>query len=434
MNTPDPITADPPHALPLVVGRHVEEAALLCVQRLFLVRAAHVRLHQLRRLDDRLAAHLDGLSVAGPAGAALAQRALADAGRGEIFAAVALSLERRDGRALDGLLAVAEALPQTQEAVVWALGWASAASLRGVTRDLLASASAFHRRLGLAACAMHRVDPGAFLPPALEDDDEALCMQALRSAGEGGRTDLLPACLARMRQGGVPTRYAAARAALLLGEHGPAAQVLGELVAGPALLGQPERSAALQLALRVLPARQAAPVLQAVRDSPGGLAEAVRAVGHLGDPHFAPWLIERMDDPALARAAGEGFSLLTGADLAALDLEGPQPQGFEGGPDDDPEDDAIDSDADDGLPWPAPARVHAWWQAHAAGFVPGGRYFMGAQPSAGHAARVLREAAQRQRIAAAEWLCLLRPGTPLFNTAAPAWRQQRWLDAMDGPA
>jgi hypothetical protein len=42
----------------------------------------------------------------------------------------------------------------------------------------------------------------------------------------------------------------------------------------------------------------------------------------------------------------------------------------------------------------------------------------------------LKTGFQRQRIAAAEYLTLLAPGTPLFNTAAPAWRQQRLLAKM----
>jgi len=43
---------------------------------------------------------------------------------------------------------------------------------------------------------------------------------------------------------------------------------------------------------------------------------------------------------------------------------------------------------------------------------------------------VLKTGFQRQRIAAAEYLTLLTPGTPLFNTAAPTRRQQRLLAAM----
>jgi hypothetical protein len=40
---------------------------------------------------------------------------------------------------------------------------------------------------------------------------------------------------------------------------------------------------------------------------------------------------------------------------------------------------------------------------------------------------VLKTGLQRQRMLAAHHASLLRPGTPLFNTAAPAWRQKRAL-------
>jgi hypothetical protein len=43
---------------------------------------------------------------------------------------------------------------------------------------------------------------------------------------------------------------------------------------------------------------------------------------------------------------------------------------------------------------------------------------------------LLKNGFQRQRMAAAIYLCLLKPGTPLFNCAAPAWRQQRLLEKM----
>jgi len=134
-----------------------------------------------------------------------------------------------------------------------------------------------------------------------------------------------------------------------------------------------------------------------------------------------------MDEPALARLAGESFSLITGLDLAYLDLERNPPEGVDFGPNDDPEDDNVAMDEDDSLPWPDPARIAAWWQAHGNSFVAGGRYFMGEPPSTAHALKVLREGFQRQRSAAALYLCLLQPGTALFNTAAPAWRQQRLL-------
>ena len=57
----------------------------------------------------------------------------------------------------------------------------------------------------------------------------------------------------------------------------------------------------------------------------------------------------------------------------------------------------------------------------------GTRYFMGEPVNTDNCRRVLREGYQRQRIAAALYLSLMEPGTPLFPTSAPAWRQQRWL-------
>jgi hypothetical protein len=58
------------------------------------------------------------------------------------------------------------------------------------------------------------------------------------------------------------------------------------------------------------------------------------------------------------------------------------------------------------------------------------RYFMGVPPSREHCIEVLKTGGQRQRLVAAQYLCLLEPGRPAFNTSAPAWRQQRLLARM----
>jgi uncharacterized protein (TIGR02270 family) len=153
----------------------------------------------------------------------------------------------------------------------------------------------------------------------------------------------------------------------------------------------------------------------------------------VGDPQLAPWLITQMEDLRWSRLAGEAFTLITGADLAWLDLERKPPEGASdggfGGPSEDPADDDVALDQDESLPWPDAAKVQAWWASQAARFPPGRRCFMGAEPSPTEAARVLREGCQRQRHAAALWACILEPGRPLFPTAAPAWRQKRWLAA-----
>src|SRR5205085_11399091 len=94
------------------------------------------------------------------------------------------------------------------------------------------------------------------------------------------------------------------------------------------------------------------------------------------------------------------------------------------------EDDNVDVDVDGALPWPDAAKVERWWRDQSHRFHTGARYFMGAPVSREHCLHVLKAGYQRQRILAAHYLCLLEPGTPLFNTGAPAWRQQKLLAQM----
>jgi hypothetical protein len=176
-----------------------------------------------------------------------------------------------------------------------------------------------------------------------------------------------------------------------------------------------------------------------------------------GDPVYLPWLLKQMRQRALARLAGEAFSLITGVDLVAACLDNKTPAvatapsrrldvtdvdfvgaplddnppgPLETTPNDDPDDPNVEMDFDNDLPWPDIEKVEKWWTTNSAHFRKGTRYFMGAPVTREHCIDVLKTGYQRQRILAAHYLCLLDPGTPLFNTSAPAWRQQKLLDAM----
>ena len=174
-----------------VVQQHQEEAASLRSTRQFLIAAPHVRLHHLRRLDDRIAAHLDGLAVAGELGSRLCEAALESPGIGEVFAATVRAIEDRSAQSLARLMSLAEAEPACQTGLLSAFGWVSATSLRGITKQLLDSPSAFQRQVGLAACGLHQVDAGPALDGALRDPDVVLRRRGLQLAGEQGRLDVV---------------------------------------------------------------------------------------------------------------------------------------------------------------------------------------------------------------------------------------------------
>jgi uncharacterized protein (TIGR02270 family) len=417
-----------PMPIPSIVHQHAEEATVLRHVRSRAVRAPDLGFFQLARLDERIAAHLDGLLVAGRYGMNLAIAGLDEPGTGEYFVAAALAIENRDAASLENVLSCCSAISSARLGVTSAFGWVSAASLRGITQSLLNSEDPFRRQVGIAACGMHRVDPGEALVAALNDADPALRTCALRTAADVGRVELRAVCEEALANADPQCAFEAARAVALLGNRRGAAPALGKFTATPGS----SRADALALLLKLQTPTEAHAVLKTLSEDPADIRLLIRGVGIAGDPRYVPWLIQKMQDPKLMRLTGESFSLITGLDLAWVDFEQSAPEGDQTGPTDDPDDDDVAMDEDDGLPWPDAEKIAVWWQANGYRFTEGTRYFMGEPPSPAHCRVILKEGFQRQRIAAAEWLCLLQPGTPLFNTAAPAWRQQRWLARMGG--
>jgi uncharacterized protein (TIGR02270 family) len=414
-----------------VVQQHAEEAAMLRHVRSVLVRAPHVALLHLGRLDERIAAHLDGLLVAGRAGRAMATAGLERAGAGEVFAAAALALQARDAPALEPLIALAQAVPDAWRGVASALGWVSAAELQGIVQRLLGAPDGARRGLGLSACRMHQVDPGPALDAALGHADPQLLTAALRTAGELGRLDLRERARALIGHEHPEVVFRAAWASCLLGDRNGALRVLEVAAQDDA----PSSLAALSLAMAAASPAQAGEIARAfsraANDEPASLPRRralLRAIGLLGELRFVPWLIERMAEPDVARLAGEAFCWITGADLARMDLETllapPRPEH----PSADPDDDDVSLDEDESLPWPDAARVQAWWEQQGAMRASGGvRLFRGQPFTPESARRTLIEGTQRQRAHAARLACALQPGQKLFPTAAPVPRQRRWL-------
>jgi uncharacterized protein (TIGR02270 family) len=412
-----------------IATRHAENAAFLWHLRGLAVAQPHYRLDDLGMLDERLAAHLDGLRELGEAGLRACRRLLAEDEAWAVAPLALLTLEAGERRHLERIVAVAEARPEFAPVLEATLGWASPGDLRGVVQALLQSSSPLARRLGIASCAMHRVDPGPALAAAIADPDPALRARALRAAGELGRRDLLPACLEHLDNRGdanADGRHWAAVSGLLLGERHRAVAVLAEVgsTSGPAQVH------ALQIVLKAMDDGASRLLLAplAHQPMPRALRALIQGVGHTGRAVYARWLIDHMHRPETARIAGEAFTLITGADLVALELDRTPPDDGEFGPSDDPDDEHVAMDEDEDLPWPDADRVMRWWDAQGDRFPEGSRHFLGHPVDETACRDALRHGFQRQRVAAADHLALLRPGQPLFPTSAPERRQRRLLD------
>lgn len=405
-----------------IVQQHAEEAAFLWHLRDAAVHAPHYNLKDLARLDDRVEAHLDGLRIAGDAGWELCWEALAIEEPGELFAAALLAFESgRQERILPVMEAVTDN-PSLGRGLIAAFGWLDWRWVERYARKFAAVEVPAIRHFGIAAYAIHRQDPGVVLQAALQSDNPSLWARALKAAGELGRQNLLPLIIEGFTAAEEKVRFYASWSAALLGERN-ALPYLRNIAVAKSLYS--ESACAMAARNMVLPEAQAWLRELAGREETRRLAAV--GMGAVGDPSAIPWLIGIMEIPALARVAGEAFSLITGVDLAYADLDGEKPEGFEAGPTENPEDEDVEMDPDEDLAWPAPELIVRWWDAHQGEFSSGARYLAGKPISREQLQQVLHSGSQRQRAAAAVELALLQPGQTLFEVRAPGFRQQKLL-------
>jgi uncharacterized protein (TIGR02270 family) len=406
-----------------VVQQHAHDAVIQALNRTALVESPAATLERLLRFDRRLAANLEGLRIAGQEGWALAEAGLENPSGGSLFVVAVRALEEHDATRVDRAIRIAQAVDASRDGLLASFEWVDSSCLKGTAAQLLRSADAFHRMVGVAACAMHRVDPG-ITAPQLHDGDRAFRARTLRAAGELGRRDMSPECAAVARSDrDEDVKFWAAWSAALLGDREAAVAALLDIAQSTSRYCD----RALRLAIQTMSVAATREILQDQSSRAKTRRRMIPASGIAGDRAYVPWLLKQMDDPVTARIAGEAFALMTGVDLSGDSLDRPAPPDFDAGPTNDSADPDVEMDPDDNLTWPDVERIQDWWEKNTARFEKNTRYFMGAPISREHCLHVLKHGYQRQRILAAHYLCLLDPGTPLFNTSAPAWRQQKLL-------
>jgi uncharacterized protein (TIGR02270 family) len=401
-----------------VVSQHAEEAAFLWSQRSRAVADPAYTLRSLEALDERIEAHLDALRIAGDAGWALCRARLENSEGGEVFplAILAFGAGHRE-RMLDALT-VGCVSASSRHGLISALGFLDYRTVEPWVGRLLEAKAPMHRAVGVAACAIQRVDPGGALAAAANDGDPAVRSRALRAVGELKRRDLLNDVRARLGDDNEECRFWAAWT-LTLYRDPAGLNVLTKWLGREDRLG----CEALRLSLRAMTTDEGREWIRRLANDPARRRAAVIGAGVLGDPATVAWLIGNMRTRALSRLAGEAFSMITGVDLAYHDLA-QTTFGGEG----EPEEEADDTADDAVLPWPHPQRIAEWWQSRQADFQERTRYLAGHPVSADAARRVLLYGQQRQRAAGALELALREPDDVLFEVRARGSQQRRQLD------
>ncbi len=403
-----------------VISQHAEEAAFLWTSRARAVGDPTYSLKSLARLDDRVEAHLDGLRIAGEEAWPLCRSKLESGEASEVFPLAVLAFEGGERERMRDVLVVGCVSAETRRALISALGWIDHRIVAPWVERLLQAKAAVHRAVGIAACAIHRVDPGEVLNAALSDPDPILRARALRAVGELKRADLLGPAHEQLADDDEACRFWAAWT-LTLHDDRAGLKALRQWQGDGGRFGV----AALQLSLRAASVDEGRERVRTMAKDPALRRSAVVATGILGDPTSVPWIIGQMRSPEMSRLAGEAFATITGVDLEYHNLE--QVSRPDTSEEEAPADTSIDPEYDSHLPWPEPELVEHWWEAHAAGFTPGVRYLAGQPVAAESARQVLVSGRQRQRAAAAIELALLEPEEPLFEIRSRGRAQKQRL-------
>ncbi len=414
-----------------IIEMHLGEASFLWTLRERAVRDAAYDLPALADLDARIDAHLDGLVLAGAEASRAFATALEDPEPGSVFAATFVAVSCRGtasvaeacrrGSAVGDVIELAVSSPPLLRAATAALGWLPRSHLLWLLPSLLdPSREAERRSLGIAGAAAHRYDPGAALVLASDAQEAPLRARALKACAELGRTDVDVAASYGAEDGAV--RFWALWAGTLRRDS-RATELLWAVAESDSAFAE----RACTTLMRATAPTMARRWLESLAPR-GQLRKALIGAAALGDPALVPWALELLPKPELARLAAETVRRITGIDCEAGPLRSKPPAGFRSGPSDDPEDEDVEMDPDDGLPWPNASAVEASWRVIERNFATGQRYSAGKPVTTpGWLDHLLRHGRQPVRRAAAEEIALQAGRGALFEVRARAARQQREL-------
>ena len=397
--------------------QYVIDASFLWVLRSIALHQPHYYSEDILDLEKRIDAQIDGLMTSPELGWSVCEQALELEEPGEVFTAMLIAMRSYDTTKIQKAVEVGIASELAMPGLISALGWLPENLANTWVQKFLSSKDLRHKTLGLAACSVRRLDPGEFLTKILQREDcqqeEKLYARALRLVGELRRQDCMPLLQSPFKHDSDLIRFWSHWSATLLGDR-HTSQVIKDFV----LIPGSYQALAIDMAFRILPVEKAREWISIMAQDEGQVRAVIKATGVLGDPHAVNWLIGKMNDPSLAKLAGESFSLISGIDLESQQLSMEEPQEYPTMPNDDAADDGVDLDEDENLPYPNLEKITALWQSHGRNFVIGRRYFMGKPITAEILQHTLVHGTQRQRHAAAMELALNENDAPLVNTRA----------------
>ena len=400
-----------------IYERYVEDSSFLWMMRSIAVNQPHYNALDIKALENRMQAHLDGLLTSINMAWQICEKSLKLNGPGEVFTAAIVAFTSHDQQKIQAVVKAGLASNATLKGLISAIAWLPSKISHPWIQKFLISNDINDKYIGMSICSIGRENPGEFLHDYLNHDDclrhEKLYIRCLRLIGELKRHDLAPALFKAMESDNADVIFWANWSAILLGNKTLVNKMEPYLFKPSSYQDQ-----ALNMAFRVLPINQARDWITRLSGDVQRIRHVIKATGIAGDPQAVDWLVLKMRETPHARLAGESFTLITGIDLNQNKLSQAAPEHVVAIPSENASDPNVAMDDDENLPWPNAALIAASWKHIAHQYIKGQRYFMGNDINTATLTHCIQHAYQRQRHAAALELALLDSANCLINTRA----------------
>ncbi len=434
-----------------LIRRHAEDAAFYWLQHDTSAYSPRLNLAGLERFSHLLAAHLEGIEVAGDAGWQLSLAALQKWKQtGEAFVCAYTALQNNNPAKLDAVMQEVDARPdELLRGVISALAWVPRArALEAVANWSSVDSGAVKQVAVLRAAALMGHNATASLSQPIDyffnSMDAHVRSAACRAAGQSLDTSTADAPLRAALQD--PDLAARAEAAIALGksahaqgqQNTPSAIKVADTL-WHAIVAQVDvhnmatgwyRKQALRrlnrwvqhLACLVAPGNTELAALLAFMPP----RVALRFAAYHGDPAHLPFVVSQMDNADTTRYAAWVWQTITGVDIQTAGMALPEPALQ----DDEPAVTQAQLDSDSGMPLP---NVKAIGRYKTVALRSSERYLQGQLMSLPRLIDILQEAPQAHRSIAGMYLELNYPEAKL-GLRGPTQAQQQGLSAMQASA
>jgi len=405
--------------IPSIIEQYVDEVPFLYSFRKNASIAPDYVLDELAELDERLEANICGLLMMGDVAWDMCEEALALDREGDVFTLTLLAIELNDLKRLQWIIVQLDSDEKTLfDSVVDAFGYFPFQKIAQLLKDMYTLPMPIMQTLVIASLLFHRQVPEKLIQHNLISKNFLTKKEVIFSVGIMGMQKYLNMVTPLLDDENEDIAFAACWTETRFGNQTALAK-LERFITHPQY-----GDLSLQYVVMQNDIHKVTGILRKMFADKSTKRLSIMGLGYVGKANSIPSLITMMDAPETARVSGEAFSLLTGINLTANNLSREDPVKLDAEPLDSADDDNVEMDPDQDLPWPDAEKIKQWWSQNQQNYYADKRYIGGRELSIGSLKQMLKQANQRQRLFASNILALYDRNHPLFNTQAPAKRQK----------